>query len=621
MKNRILALLLGTVFATSSLLQTVAAEKDLAPSPTLSMDDEQLRAITILNYLIVMSEEINASKNSRLFLDNAYEALNNNMDLSVLDEDSFSEVKSLLNTIHAYQMLDVKRQRLQFIYEQNQAQEIKSAIPNPVGLLSAVSSGNYIKMLTSVIYMAVDSVASYESTKNEIELSYLQDGWALDDEESEQLHQANIDALDYMYDIVQQYNLPIQYALNLKSVESFINWKNDTNAVRRIQFLEENKDVYSAYGNYWLVLAENYYENEDYQKCLDCIDEYENLNLAIFRNDYELAQTLPLVIAAAGELLEGDDYVDQVKHYAELITKNADRENWILKYFAAQTYMDLYNRTKDSKYLSTAYDLAKSNINTLVKEQVALNETYMADVQEVEPKKDATKEEKSECKEYNSMLKKIRKTELPPVNTSLVVNCDLLFAIADELDIDKDEKITINKILHDNGEALFLIPGLDDLYWFDAVKNEEEDISIVFDKNTIGLPAKWISSDAVIKAFVVTDGEEAEITDWIIEKVSRENEEDLNSFIAEFESDELDDYEYQEGSKVTIEIYPLGIDPEETSLVEKISIAYEVTGFETTVVENAAGGIPVIELLAGGVSEAYRFISGGADPIFTRTES
>lgn len=553
-------------------------------------------------------------------MDNAYEELNNNMDLSALDEDSFSEVKSLLNTIHAYQMLDVKRQRLQFIYEQNQAQVIKSAIPNPVGLLSAVTSGNCLKMLTSVVYMAVDSATSYESEKNAVELSYLQDGWALDDEESEQLHQANMDALDYMYDTVQQYNLPIQYALNLKSVQAFVNWENDTNVIRRIQFLEENKDVYSAYGNYWLVLAENYYENGNYQKCLDSIDEYEKLNLSIFRSDYELAQTLPIAIVAAGEILDGDEYVEIVKHYAELISKNADRENWTLKYVAAQAFVDLYNRTEDKDYLTKAYDLVLSNVNFLVKEQITLNDTYMADVQEVSAKKGANKAEKKECKEYNSMLKKVRKTELPPVHSPLVVNCDLLFAISDELGIDDAEKEKVDRTLHDNGESLFLIPELDRLYWFNVSDDEAEQPSVEFEADTIKLPANRISSDAVIKAYVVTEGEEVEIDDWTIDEVDRKDKSDLSSFIATFESDELSHYEYQEGTEVSIVVYPLGLAEDGSSSAEPIEAIYEVTGFETTMVEDAAGDIPVLGFLADGASDAYRFITGGAKPIFARME-
>lgn len=67
MKNRIVALLLGTALAMSNPLLVTAAKNTDATATALLMDEEQLRAITILNYLTMMSEEINSSKNSRLF--------------------------------------------------------------------------------------------------------------------------------------------------------------------------------------------------------------------------------------------------------------------------------------------------------------------------------------------------------------------------------------------------------------------------------------------------------------------------------------------------------------------------------------------------------------------------
>ncbi len=42
-------------------------------------------------------------------------------------------------------MITEKRERLEFIYEQNRAQALRQAIPNPMGLLSVVQSGNYLK--------------------------------------------------------------------------------------------------------------------------------------------------------------------------------------------------------------------------------------------------------------------------------------------------------------------------------------------------------------------------------------------------------------------------------------------------------------------------------------------
>ena len=102
-----------------------------------------------------------------------------------------------------------------------------------------------------------------------------------------------------MIDIVRENQLPGELALNESSIEKFVECKNNSNTHQQIQYLEANQSTYHAFGSYWLLLAECYYNNQEYQKCLDCINEYENLHSDIFRKDYSLAHTLPLAIAAA----------------------------------------------------------------------------------------------------------------------------------------------------------------------------------------------------------------------------------------------------------------------------------------------------------------------------------
>ena len=43
--------------------------------------------------------------------------------------------------------------------------------------------------------------------------------------------------------------------------------------------------------------------------------------------------------------------------YAETILSNIELEDWALRFFAAQTYYDLYGRTKNTNYLQKAYEL------------------------------------------------------------------------------------------------------------------------------------------------------------------------------------------------------------------------------------------------------------------------
>lgn len=123
-----------------------------------------------------------------------------------------------------------------------------------------------------------------------------------------------------------------------------------------------------------------------------------------------------------------------------------------------------------------------NNVNCLVNEQRELNAVYLAPVVEAEEPKGATKEHKEEIKAYNKMLKEIRKTELPPVSEPLLLNCELLFALADELEIDSTEQARIDKMLHGNGDNLFLTASIDNQFRFDDTVIDSDAMTVAFDQ-------------------------------------------------------------------------------------------------------------------------------------------
>ncbi len=135
------------------------------PGSLSSMTDKQLSSISMLNHMTVLSQEINASANSKLYLDNAYSDIVNNINPNAVDEDSMAQIKVLLNTIYAYQSIETKRERLKYIFEQNQAKALQQAVPNPI-LVHAVS-GNPIKTLFAISVMAVYATASYKNYLDE----------------------------------------------------------------------------------------------------------------------------------------------------------------------------------------------------------------------------------------------------------------------------------------------------------------------------------------------------------------------------------------------------------------------------------------------------------------------
>ncbi len=549
-----------TVAPTPEPTPEPTAEPTAEPTPEPvqkdALSDVQRNSINMLNYLAYLTQEINASKNSRLYLEQAYSNLLNNIYPNSVDSTTLYELTDLLDTLEDYRMLNVKRERLQYIYEQNKAQAVRAAIPNPLGLLSAVSSFDWKKVVLSVAYMAVDSYTSYTAYTEQAELQNLKDGWELDDEEAKVLHNRRKDAFEYMIRMVNSYNLPGDLALNEEAVSTFVEWANNENVVGRIRFLESNRETYKAFGSYWLTLAESYYENREYAKCLEAIGAFEQMDSRIFRKNHDYARVLPLAVAAADEVLSGDAYIEITAYFAEKLLANSDNSDWTLRYFAAQTYVGLYARTKDNGYLAKAFDVTLDNVNYLIAEQKKQNASFLADAKEIETPKGATKAEKAEIKKMNKLLKEEKETELPPVYEPLKLNCDLLFALAGQMNLSDAEKQRVDDLLHNHGERLFLCEAVDNLYYFNPVYGKVDDSKIIvsFDGKTICLPAKNLTAAVTIRVTVERDHETIILDDWTLDAVKREEAGKLDSFIAEFSSSAAKKVKYQEGDSIRVEI-------------------------------------------------------------------
>ena len=166
-------------------------------------------------------------------------------------------------------------------------------------------------------------------------------------------------------------------------------------------------------------------------------------------------------------------------------------------------------------------------------------------------------EQKKEIKDYNKMLEQERKIEVPPVSEPLMLNLDLIFALAEEMDISDEQKSTISKMLHPNGNPLFLSSNLDSLYRFDANEVELQDVK--FEGGKVTLPAEYISDVSQIKVIVKRDNEETTFDDWTISSVKRAKlakgqTRDMTSITATYASASAKKFNYKDGDIITVEV-------------------------------------------------------------------
>ena len=531
------------------------------------MTDEQRNSYSMLFYLAVTAEEIRESRDNRLILDDIYSSLLNDINPSAIDETTQQHLVSLRDIIKDYMNISIKRERLQYIYNQDKARAMRSLVPNPLAILSMAHSLDWRRMAMTAVYTVVDSVRNYRNASDAADQEFLMSGWELDDEERATIQRNRERAFDYMVDMVQEYDLDGTLTLNEEAIERFANIcaSESLSLQEKIRRLVSEEETYQLFGNYWLELADCYFQNSDYPACIESVEEYRALSTGIFRRDTDYAQILPEAIVAAQNVYSGEEYISNVRSLTDDLMRNTSTEDWSLRYFAAQVYLDLYNRTYDEQYLSNAYNIAYDNVTVLLDEQRALNQAYMAEVQEVEvtepdyrfmtedeeeEAKREYREERRQARDYNRSLRETRKTELPTLYEPLILNCDLLFALADEMNISQREQEEIEAILQTETNGIFISRPINERYSFSELS---EDYSIEFDSDEILIPADLLTTGARVSVIITDHGTDTLIDDYEITKVKREGS-TLDTFIAHYSSDSIRDYEWTEESEITVSI-------------------------------------------------------------------
>ena len=533
-------------------------------STEIELSDMQKNAIAMLYHLATTTETIRISKDNRVILEDIYTSLLNEINPGAIDETTQDHLDNIRIVIGNLLNIQSKREQLQYIHNQQKAAAMKEAVPDPLAILSMTNSLNWKKLALNTVFTVVDSYNNYKSANDSADQEFILSGWELDDTEKEVIRKNRDNSFNYMTDIVQQYGSDEnkidlgKLTLNEKEITDFAEICAIEEVYRKIERLTSKEDTYKLFGNYWLELASCYFETENYEKCLNCISKYEDLGIDIFRQDFNIVPLLPKAITAARETYSEKEYISYAQKFADAIIENSSDKDWSVRYFAAQTYMDLFAKTNNQAYLEKAYKVIKENVNLLIDKQQDLNKTYLSDVQketlgEKESKKLSKKELKAEQKRidaYNDSLEEARKTELPPLYEPLVLNCDLLFALANELKIDNSEKTVINKILQTETNGVFLSDAVNDKYCFDTTP---KDYSINLKKDKVIVNANLLTQGSTIKITVVDGKETTVFDDFNIKSVNRTGK-TVDSFEAQYDSKKMRSYKWSSNAKIKVEI-------------------------------------------------------------------
>ena len=415
--------------ATSSesnpVTETIPVETEPEESPAPSQTEEpdsseptglskaQKNAAAMFNFLALIAEEINASDNGQLFLETA-NLVTSHIKGNLLDSDAQEMIQKLIDTIKRNQLREKKRDLINDLYERERAKSIWRVIAHTAQDSGGVHSTDVVGISTAVGLAIIDFAASGYTYSTDSESAYLLDGWELNEDAINAFYECRNSVFGYRISVIKKYDLANDYLVTQDLIQRFVEWEHKENINQKIQHFEAEQEVYQYFGPYWLELTKCYFEKEEYEKCLEALQQYQNLEIEIFSRDDYYAKALPSAIAAASHVLEGDEYI----HFAEKalieLRNNIEHKqgDWALQFFAAEAYVDLYQRTDNLEFLRIAFEIVKNNVNILAGGQETLRKAYLQDVSEIPGPSNESAEAEELRVAYNKKLKENREKRI-----------------------------------------------------------------------------------------------------------------------------------------------------------------------------------------------------------------
>lgn len=294
-----------------------------------------------------------ANYNDRVVLDEQYDRLANNIDVTRIRDDEIAElIKRLMIELNNLRLDEATKQRVVGMYNRKISSSLFEAVRNPPKeLLGGASTPVSIACQAILLTAAGTSnrAKAIGNYKKELDAKV----WELKSEELRRLAQLRTDFFGTEYTLYKRYNLPDR--LNLKEVqlEQYLRVLDDPEPKRRLGRLERLKEDFEAFPPFWFQIGLAAQQAGDNLSAFEYYRRFENAPTRVLREDPDavmMAMHRIMMLNPRGDR-------DAIRRDLQTIERNTRYYyRWESVLFAALTYHALGDEANARRLIQTSID-------------------------------------------------------------------------------------------------------------------------------------------------------------------------------------------------------------------------------------------------------------------------
>jgi hypothetical protein len=289
-------------------------------SVAYSYSEEQNKALQtaiVLNYMNVSLNKI-VTYNDRVVLDNEYNDIINNINISKInDEEVIGLLRLLMTTLTEFTLNEEDRKRLQEAHNKKVSNSLKDSFSSVASSLLTTQNVNVSGLLFKTVIATGTTALNYERQLDSYRDELDSELWMLKKEEIRDINELRVYFLDASWKLMQKYNIPDEWRLTEEQINDFLSTLKLEDNTRALRILERMENQFHAYPPFWFYIGSIHGQLENYDEAYNDFKTYSLKRIGFLRNDnlYSsmLMQKLEIMEILGLELLMSD-LADIVSH-------------------------------------------------------------------------------------------------------------------------------------------------------------------------------------------------------------------------------------------------------------------------------------------------------------------
>lgn len=345
MVGKLVAKLQKIIFNRKALLLLIFCSFSLSNVGYTQDEYDPKQTALALNYALVSLCKI-ASYNDKIILDQEYNNIINNIDLSKIEDEEIKDLYlNLMDTITSSKIAEGKKERLNQIYDRDLTDALYSSFnPNSVALVF-VDPTLAITQVGSVYFNYRDNKKNYDIFKDQQEAQ-------IDEQMLQRLNDQRKEFFNASWELIQRYEFPDKWRLTEEQIFNYIDILKDDHKGRRYRKLLRKIDEFQAYPPFWYYLGKTAQDIDKPEEALKYYTKFSETQKGIFRKDPFLISVNMNTIS----LLNPEQNEDQILQKIEEIVDNSKDSDWNNILFAALQYINFKKYEKAKRLLQRNID-------------------------------------------------------------------------------------------------------------------------------------------------------------------------------------------------------------------------------------------------------------------------